>query len=102
MRFIVFKCRKCEHHLYVENTEEVVEKIKKVSNLDCPNCGEDPDGNWVLVGLRKNFPNSEKETVKCKDCEYLELELPYGVCSKAYKGMVRPDDTCPNGKRREK
>lgn len=44
----------------------------------------------------------EKETVKCKDCEYLELELPYGVCSKAYKGIVRPDDTCSNGKRREK
>ena len=36
MRFIVFECRKCGHHLYVENTEDVVKAIGRVSNLDCP------------------------------------------------------------------
>ena len=56
MRFILFECRKCGHHLYVENTEDVVKTIGQVGNLDCPNCGEEPDGNWVLVGLRKEFP----------------------------------------------
>jgi FtsZ-binding cell division protein ZapB len=39
--------------------------------------------------------------VKCKDCEYLELELPYAVCSKAYKGIVAPDDSCGKGKLKE-
>lgn len=39
----------------------------------------------------------ESNNVKCIDCEYLELKLPYGVCSKAYK-MVSPDDSCGKGK----
>ena len=39
--------------------------------------------------------------VKCIDCEYLELELPYAVCSKAYKGMVQPNDSCGKGKLKE-
>ena len=56
MRFVVFECRKCGHQLYVENTENAVKKIGKVSNCDCPACGEEPDGNWVLVGLRREFP----------------------------------------------
>lgn len=55
MRFIVFECRKCGHQLYVENTEDVVAKIGKVSNYDCPNCGEEPDFNWLLIGLRREF-----------------------------------------------
>lgn len=37
--------------------------------------------------------------IKCIDCEFLELVLPYGVCSKGYKGMVSPDDSCGKGKR---
>lgn len=56
MRYVVFECRKCGHNLYVENTENIVKTIGKVSNSDCPSCGEEPDGNWVLVGLRKEFP----------------------------------------------
>ena len=39
--------------------------------------------------------------VKCIECEYLELELPYGVCSKAYKGIVSPNDSCGKGKLKE-
>jgi DNA replicative helicase MCM subunit Mcm2 (Cdc46/Mcm family) len=59
MRVVVFECRKCGHNLYVENTENIVKAIGKVSNYDCPHCGEEPDGNWVLVGLRKTFPGDE-------------------------------------------
>lgn len=36
--------------------------------------------------------------VKCIDCKYLEFKSPYGVCSKAYKGIVHPDDSCGKGK----
>ena len=61
MRFIVFECRKCGHNLYVENTENVVKSIGIVSNFDCPHCGEQPEGNWVLVGLKKEFPATQEE-----------------------------------------
>ena len=59
MRFVVFQCRKCGHRLFVENTDEAIGKIGKVSNMDCPECGEEPEGNWVLVGLHKEFPEKE-------------------------------------------
>lgn len=61
MRFIVFKCRKCGHNLYVENTEDVVRTIGKVSNADCPHCGEEPDGNWVLVGLESEVNDEQAD-----------------------------------------
>ncbi len=56
MGYVVFECRKCGHDLYVENTTDMLEKIDKVSNLACPHCGEDPDGNWLLVGAAYKFP----------------------------------------------
>jgi predicted RNA-binding Zn-ribbon protein involved in translation (DUF1610 family) len=46
---IVFICRKCEHMLYVENIS--VEKLKQVSEYDCPNCGEEGFENWILSRL---------------------------------------------------
>ena len=56
MRFVVFECRKCGHNLYVENTEDLFKTIGRVSSSDCPHCGEEPEGNWVLLGLEKEFP----------------------------------------------
>lgn len=61
MRFVVFQCRKCEHNLYIENTDELFKKLGKVSNMDCPSCGEYDEGNWRLVGLRNEFPYTEVE-----------------------------------------
>ena len=60
-RFVVFECRKCGHNLYVENTDDIVKEIGKVSNSDCPSCGEEPDGIWVLVGLDNSFPYQREE-----------------------------------------
>ena len=61
MRFVVFGCRKCGHILYVENTEDIFQNIGKVSNLDCPSCGEDPEGNWALIGIEKEFPEQKED-----------------------------------------
>lgn len=61
MRFIVFECRKCGHNIYVENTEDLAKSIRTVSNLDCPICGEEPEGNWALVGLRNKYPYDENK-----------------------------------------
>lgn len=51
--------------------------------------------------IRKLLKEMPLNDVKCLDCEYLELELPYAVCSKAYKGIVRPNDSCGKGKLKE-
>ena len=52
--------------------------------------------------LKEKLGGQSLNDVKCIDCEYLELELPYAVCSKAYKGMVHPNDSCGKGKLKEK
>ena len=54
MQNIIFQCRKCMHQLIVEvpdkmTKEELMQKFRKVSNLECPNCGEEPYENWVLL-----------------------------------------------------
>lgn len=41
----VFVCRKCGHNLYVGK-----ERLKKIFKTDCPSCGEEPEGNWIIVG----------------------------------------------------
>lgn len=41
----IFTCHKCQHQVYVGK-----EKVKKMLKLDCPECGEEPYENWVLVG----------------------------------------------------
>jgi DNA-directed RNA polymerase subunit RPC12/RpoP len=56
---IVFKCRKCEHMIYVTDTS--IEKLDEVSKLECPNCGEEGYENWVLMrsgNYDKDFENT--------------------------------------------
>ena len=46
--------------------------------------------------------SNESNSVKCKECEYLEITGCYGECSKAYKGIVSPNDSCGRGKLKER
>lgn len=39
--------------------------------------------------------------VYCKDCKYLMFSDCYGECSKAYRGIVNPDDYCEYGEKRQ-
>ena len=64
MRYIIFKCRKCGHLLYVENTNELSAKLKKLSDLDCTECGEEGYLNWLLVGAENVFPGEEDKNEK--------------------------------------
>lgn len=41
----IFQCRKCMHNLYVSR-----DKFQKLLRTDCPNCGEEPDELWTLIG----------------------------------------------------
>ncbi len=60
-------------------------EVKSKENY-CPKCGARMD-------------SKKQKEVKCKDCEYLMFSDFYGECSKAYKGIVNPNDSCGNGKR---
>lgn len=44
----------------------------------------------------------EQSQVKCKECEYLMFSDFDGECSKGYKGIVSPNDSCGKGKRSKK
>lgn len=54
----------------------------------------------LIVEYLEHRPTPHKETVYCKDCENLMFSDCYGECAKAHKGIVRPDDTCEHGIRR--
>lgn len=56
----------------------------------------------VIFGYSGNFKFevTEKE-IKCKECKHLMFSDCYGECSKGFKGIVRPDDSCPYGERKE-
>lgn len=41
------------------------------------------------------------KVVRCKDCKNLMFSDCYGECSKVYLGIVRPDDFCSRGERKE-
>ena len=41
----IFECRKCTHNVYVDKT-----KVAKMLKTDCPECGEEAEGNWLLIG----------------------------------------------------
>lgn len=43
-----------------------------------------------------------EELVRCKECCHLEITGCYGECGRGYLGIVRPDDYCSRGRRREK
>ena len=42
-----------------------------------------------------------KNDIRCVECKHLMFSDCYGECSKAYKGIVRPDDSCGKGERKE-
>lgn len=54
-REIVFKCKKCEHQLYVDCI--CADRLEQIARMECPQCGEDGHENWILS--RKG--NFEKE-----------------------------------------
>lgn len=41
------------------------------------------------------------EVVRCKDCKYLMFSDCYGECGQGHMGIVRPDDFCSYGERKE-
>lgn len=42
---LIFKCNKCNHEVYVDKV-----KATKMLKKNCPECGEEPYENWILIG----------------------------------------------------
>ena len=42
----VFACRKCGHLLFVDKSKS----LKKIYTCECPECGEEPYENWIIMG----------------------------------------------------
>ena len=66
-----------------------------------------PEGRQVCIicGLKTNYKQSTAdmvEAVRCKDCKHLMFSDMYGECSQAHMGIVRPDDFCSYGERKDR
>ena len=63
--YIVFKCRKCEHELYMDSyslhNSNSWRAFENLSEKDCPGCGEQGYENWILVGTSSTFPGDDEE-----------------------------------------
>ena len=45
---LIFKCRKCYHLVYLANS--LLKKVRNLSVMNCPECGEEGEENWIYVG----------------------------------------------------
>lgn len=69
------------------------EDIGKEFNYDRTSCSKKVRNYFEI--------KPQEDNIKCKDCEYLMFSDCYGECSKAYKGIVNPNDSCGKGKKRQ-
>lgn len=60
-------------------------------------------GQCNLTACKKEDMNTADaiSVVHCKDCKYLMFSDMYGECSQAHMGIVRPDDFCSYGERKD-
>lgn len=58
----IFACKKCGHLIYAKKGSE---KVEKLLNISCPNCGEEGE-IWVLVG-EGCYENEKNKYKKIED-----------------------------------
>ena len=61
MTRLIFECRKCEHRVYLdyEPSNGLLRRLQRLSNMDCPECGEEPERNWMLIGVTLEVPDED-------------------------------------------
>lgn len=73
--------------------------------------------NWTLRNLADLYKKTAEEAVRCREATFQRVEKPvviyckdcrnlmfsdcYGECKLGHLGIVRPDDYCSRGERRE-
>ena len=69
---------------------------------ECNHVGLDGEGSHQYCWQAKRFITPDvEEVVRCKDCKYLMFSDMYGECSQAHMRIVRPDDFCNYGERKD-
>lgn len=61
----------------------------------CCACPNRESQDYIIITTDHTLP------ITCKDCSHLMFSDCYGECSLGYKGIVRPNDSCPYGERKE-
>lgn len=77
------------------------ELIPLTKRLDC--C-HPKQMKGVLMAMSKinSAPAADVvDVVRCKNCKHLMFSDMYGECSQAHMGIVRPDDFCSYGERKD-
>lgn len=57
--------------------------------------------NGILLDEQQTPTADVVEVVRCKDCKHLMFSDMYGECLQAHMGIVRPDDFCSYGERKD-
>ena len=59
--YIVFSCRKCGHELYMDSynlrNSNAWRAFDRLSEHDCPACGEEGYENWILCRVSRETPD---------------------------------------------
>ena len=87
----------CKQINKIPTAENVVE-IKDCN--ECKYCERNVD-EYPCNMCSNCYTDKFKPKVYCADCEYLMYSDCYGECSKGHKGVVKPEDSCFYGKRKE-
>ena len=83
--------------------------IESFLNTDADVCAEyyDYGCDWgfslkSIINLIQNAPTVDAvPVVRCKDCKHLMFSDCYGECGACHLGIVRPDDFCSRGIRKD-
>lgn len=86
-----------ERDIFINN-----ELIPLVKTLDLCHPKQKKGVLMVISKLREAPAADVVEVVRCKDCKHLMFSDMYGECSQAHMGIVRPDDYCSYGERKDR
>lgn len=75
--------------------------IDKILSLKTSGAFTEDFKNEVLKAFEQEPSADVVEVVRCKDCKHLMFSDMYGECSQAHMGIVRPDDYCSYGERKD-
>ena len=85
--FDYVQCVNCGAEIHSVHNGNHIEAVE-AWNMRAETVKDQPDGDVV-------------EVVRCKDCKHLMFSDCYGECKRNHLGIVRPDDFCSFGERKE-
>ena len=89
----------------MENKKRLVDVnalLRRKRNMGGADVGGEFWDEAVLVSDIKTVNTVDAvEVVRCRDCKHIMFSDCYGECGKGHMGIVRPDDFCSRGERKE-